>query len=622
MTAANPLRLLLLMVLAGCALQSPDSAVDVIEAEATPTTAVASDATRAAHERCEGLEACIARLRFLALKSDQYNSLGPEDQALIARIITLEGATPRLVALLADPEPDVAELAAAALSDVPNVDPVYLPQVKAGLDRKLGWLPRVLGHMDSDEAAREAVARYLVSEDAPENQENFAVQLSGRRAIPWIVRHARCRPACAKDDIYLLGSAIEEMGHERAEAAPALMAIAEARNSSTGVAQGALSLVAALGTDGLGVEARLLALADNHPELKQSVDRALIGIHSEHAGDLFAQSLSRHADAVVLRDLAILGRAGRSAGPKVVELLNGPDWELRIAAATTLGEIGYEPATESLIEAAQNNTDVRLQWVAMRALGRLRAADARPALALMARSHWYLPVREAAVAALHELPSPPPAPDGDNAERRSINRFWAWWYMGSTAPKCEHPAVKTSKVPGTLNGSADVDRMQLESLAYVQPERYPPPPPPPEPGTATLAKPTPPPPQMRAPDVALRLDNGWLVGSDDGEWGGELMFIDDAKHAQVIAIQNIQGMHRLGSRVVVLSGLAHMSNYGAAYELVRRGKGWQLQPWRGLPAAPARSSMTTSGELLVQTTGGGSILIAPDGTMRAAPCET
>lgn len=477
--------------------------------------------------------------------------------------------------------------------------------------------------MDSAEAAREAVARYPVSEDAPSNQENFAVQISGRRAIPWIVKYAHCRPACGKNEIYLLDSAIEGMGHVRAEAAPALMEIAEARHSSTEVAQGALTLVAALGPDGLGVEARLLALAQKHPELKGSVDRTLIGIHSELAGALFAQSLDQDSDPVALRDLAILGRAGRSAGPKVIELMNGADWDLRIAAATTLGEIGYQPASESLIAAARNSSDVRLQWVAVRALGRLRAVDARPVLALLARSHWYSPVRDADTVALQEIALPPPVPDADNAERRSINRFWAWWSMGSTAPECERVAVKTRKVPGELNGNADVGGIQLESLAYVMPERYSPPPPPPpptselEPQRAADVQP----PKMRVPDVALHLDDGWLIGSDDGEWGGELMYIDDAKRMEVVAIQNIQGLHRLGSRVVVVSGLAHMSNYGAIYELVRQGTDWRIQPWRGLPAAPAGSSMTTSGELLVQTSGGGAILITPSGAMRVAPSK-
>jgi len=98
------------------------------------------------------------------------------------------------------------------------------------------------------------------------------------------------------------------------------------------------------------------------------------------------------------------------------------------------------------------------------------------------------------------------------------------------------------------------------------------------------------------------------------------VFLDDANRATVIANQNIQGIHRLGTRVVVLSGLAHMSNYGTAYELVRDGKDLRLRPWRGLPAAPDRNSMTASGELLVYTSGGGTLVIAPDGAMRMAPC--
>src|SRR5207344_1119198 len=117
----------------------------------------------------------------------------------------------------------------AALGEVPDVDPKYLPQVRAGLDRKLGWLPIVLAHMRSEEAAKEAIARFLVSEEAPNNQEVFAVARSGERVLPLIVQHARCQPACGKDDIYLLAAALKEMDPVRAKIAAPLMELAEAR---------------------------------------------------------------------------------------------------------------------------------------------------------------------------------------------------------------------------------------------------------------------------------------------------------------------------------------------------------------------------------------------------------
>lgn len=618
MTAAHSLPLLALLAVVGCTPASPASVATAIPPAAT--AAPAATKTPAVRESCADLDACVERLRFLALRANQYSSLDASDLALIERMSTVEGVTARLVSLLADPDKDVAELAAAVLSNISNIDPAYLPQVKAGLDRKLGWLPRALGRMDSDEAAREAVARFLVSEDAPNNQERFAVRLSGRRAIPWIVKHARCKPACGENDIYLLAAALKDMGDERAEAAPALMDIAEAPSSSRTVSRGALELVAALETDGLGIEARLLALSLTHPELKHSVDLALIGIHSELAGDIYASSLSPESDPVALRDLAILGRAGRSAGPKVVELLHAPDWELRIAAATALGEIGFEPAIPLLVEVAQDLSDVRLQWVAVRALGRLRAADARPVLARLVDDHWYPPVRDAAAAALQELTLPPVAPDADNAERRSIDRFWSWWDMGSTAPECDRVAVESREMPGTLDGNTDAERIQLMSLAYPKPARYPPPPP--KPGVRPSEHAKAPTRVMKVPGVALRLDDGWLVGTSEGEWGGELVFIEDGDRTKVIATQNVRGIHRLGSRVVVLSGLAHLSsNRGVAFELVRQDKDWQLQTWRGLPAAPIKNSMTASGDLLVQTAGGGTLLIAPNGAMRMAPCS-
>lgn len=204
---------------------------------------------------CQTLDDCIANLHALAETPGKYNStLIPDEIALNKHLLSFDGAVPRLVSLLADPDANVANIAAAALRDATYIDPIYLPQIRAGLDRHLGWLAPALGRMPSDEAAREAVARLLVSESAPENQEAYAVELSGRRAIPFIVEAARCRKGCGPEDQYVLSKVLGRIKADRSQAAPGFIAIAQDPSVPFSVARGALEMIGVLREEGRSVE--------------------------------------------------------------------------------------------------------------------------------------------------------------------------------------------------------------------------------------------------------------------------------------------------------------------------------------------------------------------------------
>jgi hypothetical protein len=127
---------------------------------------------------------------------------------------------------------------------------------------------------------------------------------------------------------------------------------------------------------------------------------------------------------------------------------------------------------------------------------------------------------------------------------------------------------------------------------------------------------------QEVPSVALRVDGGWLAGADRGEWGGELVFVGDDGVKQTIRDGNVQGLDRIGNRIVAAGGIAHLTlNDGDLFD-VRRGPDgrWQATPWRGLPGAPWHTASTSAGELLVRTADG-DVLVSADGAMRMAPCK-
>jgi hypothetical protein len=413
-------------------------------------------------------------------------------------------------------------------------------------------------------------------------------------------------------------------------AAPGLIAIAQDDSTPNSVAVGALSMIAFLQEDGRSVERQLLALRNRKPVLADAIDDTLIGIHSDRAGDIFARRLRTSPDVVALRDVAAVGTAGRAAGPEIVRLLDHPDWDIRVAAARVIGYIGYMPAANALVRILDQSSDVRLVWVAAESLGRLRASAASDVLSRLASSHWYPPVRHAASVALRNIREGTAYPVASGRHNFAFE-FFAYEDMGRGTKICDSPLVAQKPEPTNRKLYVRTAKEQLEKLAYttmiysygpaVKPKSL-------DGKEPRIVKVTPDNivehrnPQIQVPHVALRVANGWLAGSDRGEWGGELKYIDDKGIKQEVLNGNVEDVYELGSHIVAVTGLAHMSmNHGMIFQVARRADGtWTATPWRALPGAPRSSWLVGAGELLVNVDEGGSILISADGSMRMAPC--
>lgn len=581
---------------------------------------------------CASLDACLAQMKQLAAKpGDSYDSYTDDEEALLKRTLAFDSAVPSLVELLADPNERLANLAAKGLREAKSIDPVYLPQVIAGLDRGLDWLAPALGRMDDDRAAREAVARFLVSESAPRNQEAYAVELSGHRAIPFLVDAARCSKPCGERDHYYLAQVLGEMKQHRALAAPGLMAIAEDDAASEQAAGGALQMVAELQADGLPLEQRLLALRERKPSLAHEIDEALVGIGSDRAGAIFVERLRISPNIHLLADLARTGAASKSAGPLLVELLNHVDWDTRLGAARAMGYVEYADGATALIPLLQETGDVRLNWVAAESLGRLRAPEARPALERAAQTHWFPPVRSAAQRALAERIVPAVDPASEYRLDLAVpHEFFAHQALSRDMPACKRPAVSVQQEARTRKLRIERDADRLAKMGYTATvvgfgpaveassvegsskviEL--------SPGNIVEHRNA----VSQVPQVALRVDGGWLVGSSRGEWGGELVFLGDDGANQTILEENVEDIYSLGSRIVAVTGLAHMGiNNGMLYDLTRVEQSrWNARPWRSLPGAPHSSGLVSSEEVMVSVGRGVFILVSSDGVMRMAPC--
>lgn len=97
-------------------------------------------------------------------------------------------------------------------------------------------------------------------------------------------------------------------------------------------------------------------------------------------------------------------------------------------------------------------------------------------------------------------------------------------------------------------------------------------------------------------------ENGWLAGLDAGEWGGRLSwFSSDGSRKVVILQDNIQGIARVGSEVLILRGLAHLtSDRGQVSKLVRDENGnFRVQDLVDLKSVPRSFAVESSGSILI-----------------------
>jgi hypothetical protein len=69
-----------------------------------------------------------------------------------------------------------------------------------------------------------------------------------------------------------------------------------------------------------------------------------------------------------------------------------------------------------------------------------------------------------------------------------------------------------------------------------------------------------------APEHAVRLGNGILLGGDRGEWGGELVFRDSNGKDKTLLNENVVSVKVIEQNAYVFTGLSHLgSSFGAMY---------------------------------------------------------
>ncbi|MCP3164061.1 HEAT repeat domain-containing protein [Myxococcus sp. QH3KD-4-1] len=298
-----------------------------------------------------------------------------------------------------------------------------------------------------------------------------------------------------------------------------------------------------------------------------------------------------------LRDLAKLGVHARPAGVVVVESLASDDWEVRVAATLTLGFIQYAEATDVLISQLAEVSDWRRVRASARALGRLHAERALRPLERLAVGHWYPPVREAASQAIRVIRG-----EASYPEEPSTSEFFWHVHRGERLKVPSRPFLDLG--PDELPAISLAQRIYAAKVLDTNEH----------PWRMKLVS--------QKPRCGLRVSDGYLLGDERGEWGGELVHQrDDATETHVFH-RNVWGIHRLGPHIIVVTGLAHLGgNEGRLYRVFPQGETFGAEFWRELPGAPECSGWLSDGRLYIECLGG-AVLVSPEGDFELAEPDT
>jgi HEAT repeat protein len=247
-----------------------------------------------------------------------------------------------------------------------------------------------------------------------------------------------------------------------------------------------------------------------------------------------------------LGEIASYGDGGREVGAKLLAFLSSENGAERSYAVTALGQIGFEPAIPQ-IEEAMNSADWRVVYAAIRSLGWLGDTSAVPVMERIASDYWLPEVRAKAKQVAGLL---------------------------SSAGRVSRPSRFSHPSEGSDNPFA-IDREVLDGVSDCPSKRW-------------QWKDT----SFRFPkkshdrDTELQVRDGKFVGTNHGEWGGELMWRPTSGESESIEKDNVVGIEPDADGPIILFGLAHLGlAYGYAVHVTRpNGETWKPVEVARLPA--------------------------------------
>lgn len=103
--------------------------------------------------------------------------------------------------------------------------------------------------------------------------------------------------------------------------------------------------------------------------------------------------------------------------------------------------------------------------------------------------------------------------------------------------------------------------------------------------------------------INFKIKDGWLVGFNKGEWGGNLFwFNEEGTLYEKITGGNIENIFEINGNIYITEGLAHLSmSSGQIFQIERKNNKWITIKKTDLSSAPYASILTKDKEFLIVT---------------------
>ena len=308
-----------------------------------------------------------------------------------------------------------------------------------------------------------------------------------------------------------------------------------------------------------------------------------------------------------------LGHQGRPAGPVAIRLLDAGDWgprifwEQRVDAVRMLGAIGYTEAAPRLIAALENEDDWVLAGAAAEALARLGSREAIPALQRMADHYWYPPVRALAAESIRvlrgetrfqEFKRPP---DHFGWYRKMALDRHVWEFSGHPRSVPRVNFVARFAAVFCSNTWDRAWQWRADRIARTSGLRN------------------------RRPDCGQGFGDGYLLGYDNGEWGGLVDYVVEGKVVKEFNVARVLGFYRMPCGLIVVASEAG-SQEGMLYRIRQGPDGAPVcVPFKRLPTEASAFSHPRrvpigrcwNGDLLISGQGG-DVILTRSGLLRMA----
>ena len=418
--------------------------------------------------------------------------------------------------------------------------------------------------------------------ESKKSVNSYTFKIIGPKAIPYLVKQYNCGRECDEMVLYEIGDTLRDMGDDALEAIEPLKKIISNQETSEVV--------------------------------RRAAELAIINIGGQEALKILISKLEESAsnnseiESWIFFHVAEQGKDAETAGKLVAKWIHSQDRTNSLKAIRTIGYIGYKDAAFTLMDVLESDDWFKV-YVASETLGRIEAEEAIDKLKQVKNNHWYPPVRSSADKALKAI-------QGEDIHKKSFENYYEfrddftdYLWAGVEQKPCKEVNYAIANSSTDVKFYEEKNKGIAERFVYTVTEMR---------NTVEGRK------EVlitRTPKVGLKVDDGWLLGDDRGEFGGELVYWASRDSSYIIIDENIQDIFYTPYGIIAVGGLSHMAiNDGVLYKILKSKDGkYSAEVYQYLPGASYSNHLLEDGCLLLNTTSG-SVLFSPETGFRMAGC--